>query len=177
MKKIITKEIISLVQNSYNEAAKVASDKPLCVPAELNSGFTIAIGRVKVTNGGKNTYLTLADEVNKSYMQDWKKDIGNVFVKDCKKENLGVYYKYFGVGFEALLKRLSDDELEEFNKLGFSHLKLGDYYYMIVKVIPANDTYSFFDRIDEDFTVPVETADEEEEYKEEEQEIESLSLF
>ena len=110
-------------------------------------------------------------------MQDWKKDIGDVFVKDCKHNNLDSYFKFAGNGFEVLLKRISENEYEDLEKRGFIHVKLGDFYYMIVKVIPANETYCLFERSDEDFTAPVETEEEEEEYKEEEQEIESLSLF
>lgn len=177
MKKITTKETIALVQNSYNESVNTAESNSLCVPANLEMGFSIGIGRVSIRNGGINSYLVLSDDVNKSYMQDWKKDVGSVFIKDCKKENLSAYYKYFGSNFEALLRRISDDEYDEFKDKGFVHLKLGDYYYMILKVIPLGGTYLKLDSKDEDVTVTPQEPEEEEEYKEEEQEIESLSLF
>ena len=181
MKKIITKELISLVQTAYNNALNESDGvEPLCIPAEIPTGISIGIGRVRICNGGPNSYLVLADDIGKSYMQDWKKDVGNVFIKDCKKNNLSVYYKFknFDNGAEALLRRISDEEYDDFKEKGFVHLKLGDFYYMILKVVPRNGSYIDLETGDEDYFAHVdEPVEEEEEYKEEEQEIESLSLF
>lgn len=182
MKKIITKELISLVQNSYNNSVNdVDTAGALCIPAEIPIGFSIGIGRVLVCNGGPNSYLVLAEDIGKSYMQDWKKDIGDVFIKDCKRNNLSAYYKYknFDNGSEALLRRISDEEYDDFKEKGFVHLKLGDFYYMLLKVVPPKGSYIDLDSEDEELILHINEPEEEEEYKEEEeeQEIESLSLF
>lgn len=176
MKKIISKETVSFVQNLYNEAIAKSKNKALCVPANIYNGFSVGIGRVRVSNTGKDTYLYVAPDVGKEYMKDWKKDIGGVYTSDCKKNNLSCYFRLEYNNVTVLLRRISDEEYSEFEKNGFVHVELGDFYYMIVKVVLPDRSLVSFDSTDEDYTV-VDTSDDEEEEIEEEPEIESLSLF
>ena len=176
MKKIISKETISFVQNLYNEALAKSEKSSICVPANIANGSTVGIGRVRVTNGGKESYLYVANDIGKGYMKEWKKDVGGVYIADCKKNNLSCYYKFKFNGTEVLLRRISDEELKEFGEKNLDHIKLGDFYYMITKVVLPDSSYVSFDHTDEDFSAVVNKDDEEEEV-EEEPEVESISLF
>ena len=178
MKKIICKETISFVQNLYNDAIAKSNKLSICVPANILTGATIGIGRVRVTNAGKDSYLYVANDIGKEYMKEWKKDVGGVYVADCKHSNLDCYYKFKFNDTEVLLRRISDEELQEFGEKNLDHIKLGDFYYMIVKVVLPECSYISFDHTDEDFTAVVNNKDdEEEEPVDEEPEIESISLF
>lgn len=178
MKKIISKETIAFVQNMYREAVAKSNKATLCVPADIHNGFSVGIGKVRVSNVGKDSYLYISNDVGKEYMKEWKKDIGGVYSSDCKKNNLSDYYKFSYNDTDVLLRRISDEELNDFESKGFVHVKLGDFNYMIVKVVLPEHSFVSFDSTDEDFSVvDTNTDEEEDEEVEEEPEVESLSLF
>lgn len=176
MKKIISKETIAFVQGMYREAVAKSNKATLCVPADIHNGFSIGIGKVRVSNVGKDSYLYVSNDIGKEYMKEWKKDVGGVYASDCKKNNLSCYYKFSYNGTDVLLRRISDEEIDDFESKGFVHVKLGDFNYMIVKVVLPEHSFVSFDSTDEDYSV-VDTSSDDEEEIEEEPEVESLSLF
>ena len=176
MKKIISKEINSLVQTAYETAAGKSFSDCSFGPMTIQSGFCLGIGRIQIVNGGVKTYLILAPELKKDYMQDWKKDVGDIFAKDCKKSNLSEYYKFETSSFTALLRKVSEEEYDTFKEAGHSFIKLGDFYYIVMKYMTPNQRFSQLENVENYFETPAVEPDEEE-AEPEEVEIESLSLF
>ncbi len=177
MKKIISKEINSLVHAAYEEAANNSFTISTFEQFNVPCGFCLGIGRVQVVNAnGPKSYLILAPEIKKDYMQAWKKDIGNIFIQDCKKNNLSEYYKFETSKFTVLLRKVLENEYTELKDADYTFVHLGDFYYVVIKYMTTGQRFSQIDMTDDYLEIPVKEVEEDEE-EQEEPEIESISLF
>ena len=174
MKKLISNEINSIVKSCYDAFAKV--NKAECKHYPLSQGQTIGVGRVKIMIAGKQTYLTLHEDVNKTYMAEWRKDVGTILSKDAKKENYDPYYTFSTDTFTVLMRRVDDSELKDFEN--YNIIKLGDYNYVIIKLIKKGHSFMEYDPLTEELPAKEEDPDDDYELVEEpENDIESVSLF
>lgn len=177
MKKLISKETIAEVQKAYNELAE--KNLARCKEYKFNNVEYFAIGFVTVVKHGTGCMLNLKPEVNKAYMSDWRKDVGNILARDFRKNSAqGKYFEFKTNMTKTLLRRISDDELKEFKEQGFDHLKLGDYFYTIIIHTGIDTPYllSAMNVADEDIPEREEDPDDDYVYTEEPETV-SVSLF
>ncbi len=177
MKKIISKEIIADVQQTYNALA--TKNQASCEEYKFKNVEYFLIGYVTVVKHGTSSMLDLKPEANKAYMTEWRKDVGAVLARDFRKNSAqGKYFEFKGYDTRTLLRRISDDELPEFKEHGLAHVKLGDYNYMIVIHTGLDTPYIMASYHFEDEDIPEREEDPDDDYVyTEEPEQESLSLF
>lgn len=177
MKKIISKETIAEVQQTYNTLA--VKNQASCKEYKFNNVEYFAIGFVTVVKHGTECMLDLKPEANKPYMTEWRKDVGNILARDFRKNAAqGKYFEFKTFATKTLLRRISDEELAEFKENGFNHVKLGDYNYAIIIHTGIDTPYlmSYAHFADDDLPEKQEDPDDDYVYTEE-PEQESLSLF
>ena len=175
---LISKELIAKVAND----SKLASTQmnPYTFPAYTN----VCIGVIHIIRGGNETYIHLSENVSKQYMKVWSKDVGKILSNDLRKNRDELYFEMVTDTYRVLLRKITEEELGEMTEKGFNHVLIGDFYYIIIKEIPLEGSYNVDNRIVNkelliDPTLSDESEDEEGEDIEEEEEdpIESLSLF
>ena len=176
MKKIVTNEMIDIINNDIKLTKDIHIDE-----YEFLTNQSISVGLVTINIHPNGCYLNLSSDVDKHYMLNWVEDIGEIVVNDFKHKTDAKYFEFrtqLAVPeYKALLRRVRDDEYEEFKEKEFIHFKIGDFYYTLIKLVPANKGYNSKDSI---HYIPVETTVEEveEEYdKSVEEDVHSLSLF
>lgn len=132
-KTLITNEMIRLVKDSVknDELKKIVFDCPKA----------FYIGRCKITRDieGK-IYLNLEEGYDKEYGILWRNDVGNILKNELKKSDPEIY-ELIDPKFRALLKRISDDEFESYKENKFAHVKIGDTYYTIIRIVKPNEWY------------------------------------
>ena len=100
------------------------------------------IGRCKILRYPDGTIcLNLDEGFDKEYGEIWRNDVGGILKKELKK-NEPCIYELIDSKFKALLKKISDDELEEFRKNKHAHVKICGEYYTIIRIIKSNGSYS-----------------------------------
>ena len=145
---------------------------------QFNNVEYFGIGLVKVVKHGDSCMLVLPEEVNKTYMKEWNNDIGKLMSRDFRRNDLSRYYEFITSTTRTILRRIDESDLDEFNELGFNHVKFGDFSYTILKRVPVDDLYSVIEMNGEELPKREEDPDDNYEYNEaEEMELESLSLF
>ena len=172
MKKIITKDIIDNVQSAIKGKINLKE-------YSFKNIEYFSIGLIDVMKHGEKCILDLNEAVNKQYLTEWKKDVGGVISKDFNKnEAPGKYFELIFDSKKTLLRKTSQEELENFSKNGFSYdyVKIGDFYYIIIMQRDLDTEYStsissVYD--EDDIVKPVEESSDDE-YEEP---IEALSLF
>lgn len=136
MKKLslVTDDLIKLVNDS------IASST--IRRYELGTMNRFSIGRVivKCSAGGKPV-LELPDSANKEYMKLWKSDVGSVLVRELRKDSPELY-ELVATNFRVILKKISDDELNSFEEMGFVHISVADSKYTILKAVSGKGHYS-----------------------------------
>lgn len=170
-KTLITNEMIKLVKDSINtdELRKI----------EFNGPKSFYIGRCRITrNPGGQIYLNLEDGYDKEYGILWRADVGNILKNELKKQDPELY-ELMDSRFHALLKRISEDELEAFKENKFAHVKIGDTYYTVIRIIKPDGWYSNKDYKNDYYEdTDIENYIEEDTIEEiEEEEQKSLELF
>ena len=178
---LISKELIAKVAND----SKLASTQmnPYTFPAYTN----VCIGVIHIIRGGNETYIHLSENVSKQYMKVWSKDVGKILSNDLRKNRDELYFEMVTGTYRVLLRKITEEELGEMTERGFNHVLIGDFYYVIIKEIPLEGSYSVDNVIvgKELLVDPItsntseeEDAEEEKDVEEEEEDpIESLSLF
>lgn len=156
---------------------------------KFKPAFRLTFDRVticaKIDSDRPTVELSLDEECNKTYMEEWVTGIGGIVKKDIKHNNLDIYSEIsFNGDYKALLRTVSDEELEQFseNKLLTDNIiYTGDVNFIIVKIISGKDTsYSSRPIIINDNPEPVveiDSEDDPEENYEEVQPVISYSLF
>lgn len=177
MKRIISRETATMVAVEANKPGTKV--EPFMIP----NYFAIGIGAILVVRTGDEHYLDLKDQdVTKAYMKDWNQDIGKILCKDYRKKNYSSLYLMTTPKHKVLLRRIAEDELNNFTDNGLRDVLIGDYFYTIVKILTndEHDVWGSVDKVEENFVEAMEKeaadAAEEQELVEEE-ELESMSLF
>ena len=175
---LISKELITKVEND----SKLESTQmnPYTFPEYTN----ICIDAIHIVRGCNGTYIYLTENVSKQYMNTWSKDVGKILSRDLRKKRDELSFEMVTNTYKVLLRKITEDELCEMTEKGFNHVLIGDFYYIIIKEIPLDGSYSVDNEIvnKELLVDPLSSNasedDEEEPVEEEEEEtIESLSLF
>lgn len=177
MKSSITNEMIDIIKNDIATANTAVISQ-----YEFMDCQCMTVGLVTIHKYPGGSYLYLRPEADKRYMKDWKEDVGQILLTDIKKNNLSPYYELVtqktDPACKALLRRISDEEYDDFKAKGQVHLMIGDFYYIIIKLVPANDGYNFRDNVQYTPEEQVDTEEIEEGYdKSVEEDLQSISLF
>lgn len=176
MKRIISKEIIGKIKESY--AACTESGELNWSEFEFSNVVYFKIGYVKLAKYGDTSMLFPDPEANKEYMQDWRKDIGGIMSKDFRQNAAqGKYFEFVDDTAKVLLRRISDAELESLTESGFNDIKIGDFWYTVCLCTKPDGSYlePLNKHIDE---IPERPEDPDDNYVYvEEPEVESISLF
>lgn len=176
MKRIISKEVIEKVKNSYT--ACVESGNLDWKEFKFDPVVYFKIGYIKLAKYGDTSMLFPAPDANKEYMQEWKKDIGGIMSKDFRRNaTQGKYFEFIDDTAKVLLRRISDTELEALTESGFNDIKIGDFWYTVCLCAKPDGSYlePLNSQIDE---IPEKPEDPDDNYVYvEEPEVESISLF
>ena len=140
MKQMIEKELIAALQNTINEGKfKIKKYK-------FNDTYeSIRIDKIDVVKTKDSCYLNLPSDVNKQYMTDWHHDIGHYLLRDLKRTSGQNVFEVTTKNTKTLLLLLPLENIEEYNEAELNHLQIGDNRYMILKSIPASETYTRYD--------------------------------
>lgn len=178
MKSLITHEIISTLKEDLHNNVGTLRQLDIELP------FSISVGMIRITVTKNDMYLTLSEEVSSKYVNDWNADIGKLMSKTLKKRRFELIYIYETNIYKAIIRKCPDDEVEQITQSGFDHLHIGDDIYTIIRVVPRNGVFVFYDRASFD---PDEYFTEEDNNEEDEETetyapdnsgtFESLSLF
>lgn len=171
-KSLITNDMINLVKSSLKEIEieKVSFDEYRA----------FSVGKVTLTREpGKKVYMYLDEAFDVDYKVLWMNDVGEILRKEMRKDDPELYVLKDSK-FKALVKKISDDEIDSFKENGFVHLKFGDNMYTIIRIIKPYSVFSYRDRTNDYYIEPkfesyiIET-DEDDKIKEEE--LKSTELF
>lgn len=132
--KLITKDIIKLV--------KSVIDDTIIKKYEFLNYNRFTIGNVVITmfNGDK-PMLNIDESYTKEYEKIWRNDVGRIFYNELKKSDPEIY-EIISKNFKALLKKISEDEFNDFKERGFDHVQIGDSWYTIIKAVTLNKSYA-----------------------------------
>lgn len=178
---LVSKELIKHLQTFIDDGAATIEKYTFNDTYER-----FIIGKVVVVKTGNKCQLELPVDINSSYMNPWYKDVGNYFVKDLKQTQGENIFELITKTDKSLLYKIPQELFEETKDKELSHLKIGDFYYMIIKSIPIKEMYSTYrcDTADEKFESTNENSFEESNIIPEEDlissnnpELESIILF
>jgi len=136
-KSLITSDMINLVKSVVSTAdiEKVVFDE--C------RAFTI--GKVTMSRGNTRGVTVYTDDsFDNDYRDVWKNDVGEILRKELHKEFPELYILKDSK-FKALLKKISEDELDLFKENGFDHIKIGDNNYTLIRIVKPNLLFSHKD--------------------------------
>mgnify|MGYP004443460001 FL=1 len=140
MNKIVKTDDVKFFLKAIEERPNKVVLRP-CVNVKKACRFCVDL--ITINRGADgHVWLYLSDDADKGYLDIWYKDSGAVLLKAIKKCPENVVEIIYG-HMKALCVRLyfPEDYIEEIRKEGLVHLKVGDFEYTIVRVIP--DTESF----------------------------------
>lgn len=136
-RRLITTEMIKLVRDSVKNGEIVRMG--------FDDTKSFYIGRAKITRQpGARIFLYFEEGFDSDYGNVWRNDVGGVLQKELKKQDPEIY-ELIDVNFRALMKKISEDELESFRDNNLIHLKIDDDYYVIIRIIKPNGFYSVKD--------------------------------
>ena len=133
--KLITADIKKLVQSG----CKSEDDLKKFELSTFNV-FKIGNASVKVRKGSVPE-LHIDESFTTEYAKMWRNDIGGVLIKELRKEDPELYEVKTNT-FRALLKKVSESELEQFKEKGFDHVTVGDNVYTIIKAVNNKKVYA-----------------------------------
>lgn len=168
-KQLIKKDVINLI---FSEIGNAKIDK-----LDLSKPFSVRIGNATVFKTvGNMPYIHIPDGVGKEYMSLWKNDVGKVLMNELKRDEPELY-EIKTRKFIALAKKIRHEEEPSFVEKGFLHIKVGDFYFTVIKVISTGSQYyqktcdfdpELYTNEDDDDIIVEEEAETEEKTKEEE---------
>lgn len=174
-KNLITSDMINLVKSE-------CENNPVLNKYDTTALFAVRIGSVMVEKyGGQKPQLNVKEGLNNEYIRLWKKDVGNILVKELKKDDPELYEMRTSK-IRVMLKRIDEEELPKFTDDGFAHIQIADKWFTIIKIVNNKSTYSYMTsdfEIHEEYDVIVKEEKEkkEEPEKEEVKELVSIRLF
>jgi hypothetical protein len=132
-KALIKKDVIGLVMSEI--------DKTELKKLDLTKFFAVRVGNVLVQKPlNAKPFISIPEGLNKDYMSLWNNDVGKVLLNELKKDAPELY-ELRAVNFTTLMKKVAHEEEESFMDKGLLHIKIGDFYFTIIKVISANSHY------------------------------------
>lgn len=122
----------------------------------LNSIVRFDKIEVRVAGDG-SSFLNMDSLVDKDYILAWRADVGGVFAKDMRKKQYHLYSELVITGdfgenvvgpIKVLVRRIEPGDFvsallsDDVASKNFSAIRLGDYDYIIIKVVTLNGGYS-----------------------------------
>lgn len=102
----------------------------------------IKIDKIEIRYSPNSFMMYYSDEVNKDYLETWKKDVGGVVRQDLKKNDISGYYILKTYGSKTLVKRLNDSDSDIVLRFGSSKLlKIGDFEYLPIKTVETDKSF------------------------------------
>lgn len=133
-RKLISNDIKNLVQSALNSGVEP-------VKFELEHFTRIAIGDVYITKlKGENPIMHITEHFNKEYAKLWNNDVGKILIKELRSDDNNLY-EIITNTFKALVKLITNDEIDEFKSKEMNHVKAGDKEYTIIKVVTSKKYY------------------------------------
>lgn len=144
MKKLITKDTITEVN------AMLTDDSAVFERFEMTPGTRFCIGNITLTQDATGWIIILPEFIPKGYLTQWKQDAGGYLNRDLKKHNYENLFVLEANGKSVLLRKISEEELPTVKEAGLAHVSIGDYNYMIIRIIRKGETFGntiigFFD--------------------------------
>ena len=155
MKQLITKDILNRMNSIVN------SGKFKLKKYKFNPVYEcIKIGRIDVVKVKDGYQLNLPYDINHIYISAWKADVGQMLVRDLRRYQGDNVYELTTKSEKALLRKIPADELEEMEDKKFNHLQIGDCMFTVLKAIPIDAYYCWYNdsEADPDETVNIEPA-------------------
>ena len=123
----------------------------------MSRSGSVSRGVCKVKDGYQ---LNLPHDINHIYISAWKADVGQMLVRDLRRYQGDNVYELTTRSEKALLRKIPADELEEMEDKKFNHLQIGDCMFTVLKAIPVDAYYCWYNdaEADPDETVSIEPA-------------------
>ena len=133
-RKLISNDIKKLVQSALNSGVEP-------VKFELEQFTRFAIGDVYITKlKGEKPIMYITEHFSNEYAKLWNNDVGKILIKELRGDNNNLY-EIVTDTFKALVKLITNDEIDEFKSKGMNHVKVGDKEYTIIKVVTSKRHY------------------------------------
>jgi hypothetical protein len=166
---IITDELKDMVINSITKNPTVES-LDMTYHRRFNIGGVVVIIR---NDGTLMSYLP--DDFTSKHAVLWKADVGGVLMRELKKKDV-LLYEHVSENFRVLLKKIREEELEDFKNRKLHHLTIGESDFCIIKAIKATDSMYVNNVKNERYIVdePIVNEDEDSIYYIEESKLEKI---
>lgn len=104
-------------------------------------GKLIKIDSIVVDTHSDPPYLNIPGECSAEYIKRWNLDVGKFFIRDLKAGNYEKYYEVTADVIKAIVRQLTQEELESGDYDVFQTIQIGDFTYIIVKAINIDGDY------------------------------------
>lgn len=132
--KLITDDIKKLVQSACNTQN--------ITKYELDHFNSFRLGRVNVTCiKGQKPVMHIDENYDGTYQNIWMHDVGRVLLRELRKENPDLYEVKTST-FKALLKLVTENDIDWIKEDGLIHISIGDNQYVIIKAVSRKKSYS-----------------------------------
>ena len=156
---IISDELKDMVINSVTK-------NPIVNPLDMDIHKRFNIGGVSITIlPDKSIMSYLPDDFTSKHATLWKADVGGVLLKELRKDDV-LLYEHLSENFKVLLKRICEDELEEFKNKKLYHFTIGEFNFCIIKAVKITDTLYINNVRNEKYIVDESVVDNENEDEE-----------
>lgn len=129
---IISDELKDMVINSITK-------NPVVEPLDMTYHNRFNVGGVSITvlpDGCIMSYLP--DDFTSKHSALWKSDVGGVLVRELRKKDV-LLYEHVSENFKVLLKKIREEEREDFKNRKLNHLTIGEFDFCIIKAVKATD--------------------------------------
>jgi hypothetical protein len=129
---IISDELKGMVINSITK-------NPIVEPLDMTYHKRFNVGGVSITilpDGCIMSYLP--DDFTSKHSALWKADVGGVLLKELRKKDI-LLYEHVSENFKVLLKKIREDELEDFKNKKLNHVTVGECDFCIIKAVKSTD--------------------------------------
>jgi hypothetical protein len=155
---IISDELKDMVISSITK-------NPTVEPLDMTYHRRFNIGGVSITimnDGSLMSYLP--DDFTSKHAALWKADVGGVLMRELRKKDV-LLYEHVSDNFRVLLKKIREEESEDFKNKKLYHFTIGESEFCIIKAVKATDIMYVNNVKNERYIVdePVISDDEEDE--------------
>lgn len=136
VKTYINEITVNCIQNAINNNEFESSS------IKLEDVSRIKIDKIEIRYSPHNFMMYYDTEVNKDYLDTWKKDVGGVIRNDFKKDQLDDYFIIKTFGSKTLAKRLGESDSDIVLRFGSTKLlTIGDFQYLPLKTVDLDKTF------------------------------------
>lgn len=139
---------------------KSIQNNPIIEPLDMNHHKRFCIGTVSITvlpDGSIMSYLP--DDFTGKHGALWKADVGGVLFRELKKKDC-LLFEHVSDNFKVLLKKIREEELEDFTKRNLCHFRIAESDYCIIKAVMNTDSLYINNVSNEKYIIDVDEEDE-----------------